>query len=382
MDNLQDLPTEVVDAIHRFVEHLHGRGPALDLDGLSDEDRSTVEELLPVIASEVIGSGTASDSDVPDWDDDPIVEALGLRPVPGQVRLRGDAVRRARAAAGLSVAELARQVSANGVTIDSNFLDDIERRLGTAVDPKVADAMVAALGTERDEVTFTDDDLGTAVQDLIGEIVFARPDVAVRVQDMVVRGGRRPLAALHVAQLGLVARIALFDVNEANLWSPDVLAAAEAAVAADPDMTAVLLVAAVAEWPTQIVDVADLANAYIAPSGQRLQVPRRPILPIGDAVRLLFEGALPVWDDVDLDTNGASDLMVNVIALGAARESLTKSTAGRPRIEPKIRGLELVRSRLEETATGMAELIEMVRDQDIDDASFTVRLLELVPAAS
>jgi len=58
----------------------------------------------------------------------------------------------------------------------------------------------------------------------------------------------------------------------------------------------VLLASATPEWPTQIVDAADFADAYLAPSGDRLRTPRRPILAIGDAVRLLFEETLPFWD--------------------------------------------------------------------------------------
>jgi hypothetical protein len=198
---------------------------------------------------------------------------------------------------------------------------------------------------------------------------------------MVVGGGRRPVAALHVAHLGFVARVGLFDVHEPGLWSPEVMTAAAATLDNDPDVT-VLLVAAVAEWPTQIVDAADLANAYLAPSGRRLQTPRRPILPIGDAVRLLFQEALPWWDDVDLRGAPKPELNIGAVGVDAARDALAAATSGRPRLEPKIGGLELVRAHADEAAVALAGLIDEVRHGSVEGDTLAARLLELLPVAS
>jgi hypothetical protein len=248
------------------------------------------------------------------------------------------------------------------------------------VDPEVADAIAAVLGVERPSITFVDD-VDATVQELIAEISWVRPDVQIRAEDMVVGGGRRPVAALGVEHLGFVARIALFDVDEAGLWSPEVMTAAAATLEVDPDVT-VLLVAAVPEWPTQIVDAADLAHAYVAPSGRRLQTPRRPILPIGDAVRLLFEEALPLWDEVNLSGAPRPELNLGVVGVEVAREALASATSGRPRLEPKIRGLELVRAQADEVAVALAALIDDVRDGNVTDDALADRLLQLLPVAS
>jgi hypothetical protein len=382
VNNPPDVPVEVVDAIQQFVDHLHGRSPdPLDLDRLAPEIRATVEDLLPLIAAEAITGDLDPPAGLPAWEEDKVVQALGLRPVPGRWRLRGDGVRRAREAAGLSLAGLAQRVSARGVTVDARFLDDVEQRPGSPVEPKLADAIAAELGVGRPSITFVDDVVNTAVQDLIAEIAWARPDVQIRTEDMVAGGGRRPVAALLVEHLGFVARIALFDVDETGLWSREVMTAAAATLDVDPDVT-VLLVAAVAEWPTQIVDATDLANAYVAPSGQRLQSPRRPILPIGDAIRFLFEEALPLWDDVDLSGASQPELDIGVAGIDAARQALASATSGRPRLEPKIRGLELVRAHANEAAIALAGLIEEVRDGHVAEGDLAARLLDLLPVAS
>jgi transcriptional regulator with XRE-family HTH domain len=376
-----DVPAEVLDAIQQFVDHLHGRSPVpLDLDALAPDIRATVENLLPVLAAEAISGDPEPPAGLPAWQDDRVVQALGLRPVPGRSRLRGERVRRAREAAGLSVAEVARRLSTRGLTIDTRFLDDVEQRPGSPVDPEVADAIAAVLGVERPSITFVDD-VDATVQELIAEISWVRPDVQIRAEDMVVGGGRRPVAALGVEHLGFVARIALFDVDEAGLWSPEVMTAAAATLEVDPDVT-VLLVAAVPEWPTQIVDAADLAHAYVAPSGRRLQTPRRPILPIGDAVRLLFEEALPLWDEVNLSGAPRPELNLGVVGVEVAREALASATSGRPRLEPKIRGLELVRAQADEVAVALAALIDDVRDGNVTDDALADRLLQLLPVAS
>jgi transcriptional regulator with XRE-family HTH domain len=377
-----DVPAEVVHAIQQFVDHLHGRRTdPLDLDTLAPDIRTTVEDLLPLIAAEAITGDLGTPGDLPPWEDDQVVHALGLQPVPGRTRLRGDGVRRAREAAGLSLAELAQRVSGRGVTIDARFLGEVELRPGSPVDPKLADAIAAELGVNRPSITFADDVLDTTVQDLIAEISWVRPDIHIRTEDMVVGGGRRPLAALHLEHLGFVVRLGLFDVDESDLWSREVMTAAAATLDVDPDVT-VLLAAARAEWPTQIVDAADLANAYVAPSGRRLQIPRRPILPIGDAVRLLFEEALPLWDDVDLGVASKSDLNIGVVGIDAARQALAAATSARPRLEPKVRGLELVRTHADEAAVALASLIDEVREGNIAGDALAVRLLELLPVAS
>jgi hypothetical protein len=379
MPNLPDLPPGVVDAIDRFVEHLLGRGDALELDSLAPDIREAVEALMPVIAAEVLSNDVDTEVDIADWNDDPVVEALGLHPVSGRVRLRGDAVRRARESAGLSHTDLARLVSGRGVTIDGGFIDSIERVLGTAVDPRVADAIAGELGVDRRGLTFTEDDVDTATQNLVTEVRWARPDIEVRSEPILVGRGRKPLVALHLSHLGFVARVALFDVDEEGLSSPDVLAAAAATIDLEPEV-AILLAAATSEWPTQIVDAADLADAYVAPSGDRLRVPRRPLLPIGDAVRLLFEETLPLWDDVEL-AEARSDAPLAAMAVEASRLAVAKAVAGRPRLEPKIRGVGLVRDSADPIAAALGRLIEEVRDGELHD-ELPARLAQLVPSPS
>lgn len=376
LPNLPDLPSEVVDAIDRFVDHLLGRGDALDLDALSPDIRAAVEELIPVIAAEVLSNDVDAEVDIPEWKDDPVVKALGLLAVPGRVRLRGDVVRRAREAAGISQAELARRVSQRGSTVDGGFIDDVERVLGTAVDPRVADAIAAELDVDRRGLTFTEDDVDAAVQDLVSEVRWARPDVDVRKEPVLVGRGRKPLFALHLSHLGFVARVAVFNVDEVGLSSPEVVAVASTIIESEPEIS-VLLASATTEWPTQIVDAADFADAYLAPSGDRLRTPRRPILAIGDAVRLLFEETLPFWDDVELH-DMKPDIIHRDDANDASRLAIAKVVAGHPRLEPKIRGLALVRDNADIIAAALGGLIEEVRDGESQD-ELSTRIAELVP---
>jgi len=92
-------------------------------------------------------------------------------------------------------------VSQRGSTVDGGFIDGVERILGTAVDPRVADAIAAELDVDRRGLTFTEDDVDAAVQDLVSEVRWARPDVEVRSEAVMVGRGRKPLFALHLSHL-------------------------------------------------------------------------------------------------------------------------------------------------------------------------------------
>jgi hypothetical protein len=412
------LPKLVVDAIEAFVDDLHGRSSTFDLDKLDDDTRAIVEELLPDVAAVVLSGGGAPLEDVRGWEESRAYGSLGLVPVPGMVRLNGAAVRRHRDQLGLSAAEVAALVTGAGHTVMPSFVDDVEGRPGTPVAPAVAILVADALRVDVGDVTFDDSvtdgassptpmgsdaivaagcvqragaspamspSLGLAderVEQLVTSIRFARPDLKIELGASPT-GGRPPLAALQVGRFGLTTVVLLFDVlDPAALWDRDVLDAAGAAFGSQPETLLVFLVAADDEHSTQPVDTDDLSAAVVTTSGQRLVVPRRAILGIGDAVRAAFEEILPTWDDIQIPVATTPTIDVAVIAAQNAGAALAAAVGARVRIPAKTKAFEVIAANQSLHARSIADAVTAVRNHELDPTGVADLVLAELAVAS